>query len=60
MGRKILERQNVASRERNDLLWIGPADEFCKGLQYGDEIFGGPIICDHDDERTPQVLLKQH
>ena len=59
MRRKILKGQNVVVGQDDDRLRISRSRKFAKSLQYRNQVFGGPIIGDDENNRPSCRLLQQ-
>ncbi len=59
MRGKILKGQHVVVGKRDHGIRIGGPGELAEGLQHRNQVFGGAVIGDHDDQRAPGRLLQQ-
>ncbi len=59
MRRKILERQDIAGRKRNDRIGIASRGELTKSTKNRDEFFDGPVVRNDNDQRAFGGALPQ-
>jgi hypothetical protein len=60
MWREILEREHVASWERDNGIRIAGCGEFTEAAKDRDEVFDGAVVVDYEDQRAGGGALEEH